>query len=76
MYFVYLIRNTKKQNTYIGYTDNLKRRLYEHRDKNPDVVYYEAYKDKLDAQARERKLKQRGQAVRWLKERLKNSLKK
>lgn len=75
MYYVYVIRNIKTSETYIGYTDDLKRRLREHHDKNPELLYYEAYKNKKDAQERERKLKQRGQSVRWLKRRLKNSLK-
>ena len=74
MYYVYFIENKKEDKTYIGYTENLKRRLYEHRNKKPDLIYYEAYKNKKDACNRERKLKQRGQSIRWLKERLKNSL--
>ena len=74
MYYVYLIRNIETKETYIDYTEDLKRRLYEHLYKNPELIYYEAYKNKLDAQIRERKLKQRGQTVRWLKMRLKNSL--
>jgi putative endonuclease len=74
MYYVYLIKNKKNNKTYIGYTENLKRRLYEHRNKKPDLIYYEAYKNKKDAYNREQKLKQRGQSIRWLKERLKNSL--
>ena len=74
MYYVYLIRNRKENKTYIGYTENLKRRLYEHRNKMPDLIYYEAYKNKKDARNREQKLKQRRQSIRWLKERLKNSL--
>ena len=40
----------------------------------PDLIYYEAYKSKKDAYNREQKLKQRGQSIRWLKERIKNSL--
>ncbi len=74
MHYVYLIKNKKENKTYIGYTEDLKRRLYEHRNKNPELVYYEAYKNKKDARNREQKLKQRGQSIRWLKERLKNSL--
>ena len=74
MYYVYLIKNRKENKIYVGYTENLKRRLYEHRNEKPDLIYYETYKDKKDAHNRERKLKQRGQSIRWLKERLKNSL--
>jgi putative endonuclease len=74
MYYVYVIRNRIKHTIYIGYTNDLKRRIKEHRNKKPDLIYYEAYKSKKDAYNREQKLKQRGQSIRWLKERLKNSL--
>ena len=74
MYYVYLIKNTESNRTYIGYTHSLERRLQEHQDKNPELIYYEAYKSKGDAQNRERKLKQKGQSIRWLKSRLKQSL--
>jgi len=73
MYYVYILRKGDGQ-IYIGYTNDLKRRMAEHKEKRPELIYYEAYKDKLDAQDRERKLKQRGQGVKRLKERIKNSL--
>ncbi len=76
MYYVYLIRNLKTGNTYIGSTNDLKRRLQEHRNKKPDLIYYEAYKDEIDTREREKKLKKRDQTVRRLKERLKYSLRK
>jgi len=74
MFYVYLIRNKQTRELYLGYTDNLPRRLEEHKDKNPDLLYYEAYKARIDAQTREMKLKQRGQGIRWLKSRIKHSL--
>lgn len=74
MYYMYVIRNRDTKETYIGYTDNLKRRINEHKNKNPELIYYEAYKDKRDAQNRERQLKNRGQSIRWLKSRVKYSL--
>jgi len=74
MYYVYLIKNSKTAGTYIGYTSNLKRRIKEHKCKSSELIYYEAYISKEDARGREHKLKQRGQTVRRLKERLKNSL--
>lgn len=74
MFYLYVLKNKNTKETYIGYTNNLKRRFEEHKDKNPELIYYEAYKSQADAQAREWKLKQRGQTVRRLKERLKNSL--
>ena len=81
MYYVYVIIATDKQ-LYIGYTKDLKRRLAEHnagqskftKGKKWTLVYYEAYKSERDARDRESKLKQRGQAVRFLKERIKNSI--
>ncbi len=74
MYYVYVIKNNKERTIYIGYTNNLKRRLKEHKSKIPEVAYYEAYRNELDARERERRLKQRGQAVRHLKQRIKRSL--
>ena len=74
MYYVYLIKNLKTGRTYIGSTNNLSRRLKEHIKKKPELIYYEAYKNEKDARKREEKLKQRGQTVRRLKERLKYSL--
>ena len=75
MYYAYVIRNRLTRETYIGYTDDLRRRIKEHKGKQPELIYYEAYKSEKDARNRERKLKQRGQAVRQLKERIKHSLK-
>mgnify|MGYP001562410453 CR=1 FL=1 len=93
MYYVYVIRKADGK-IYIGYTNDLKRRVSEHKSKTralgkpsarpstnfgalePELIYYEAYKDKIDAQDREKKLKQRGRSIKWLKERIKNSLKK
>lgn len=74
MYYVYFIRNKFTKKTYIGYTNNLGRRLKEHKDKNPELLYYEAYKSEKDARMRELKLKKRGQTIRRLKERLRYSL--
>lgn len=74
MYYVYLIKNQKEDQIYIGYTNDLKRRLKEHKDKNQELIYCKAYKAEKDARLRELKLKQRDQTIRRLKERLKNSL--
>ncbi len=76
MYYVYVVKNRRNnRGTYLGYTNNLRRRISEHKIKNSDLIYFEGYKSELDARTREKKLKQRGQAVRWLKERIKDSLK-
>ena len=74
MYYVYLIKDKFKSETYIGYSNDLKRRLKEHKNKKPEVIYYEAYKSEKDARTREMKLKQRGQTIRRLKEKLSHSL--
>ncbi len=74
MYYVYILKRGDKNSTYIGYTDNLSRRLKEHKAKKPELVYFEAYKDEKDARIRERILKQRGQTIRRLKQRLQYSL--
>lgn len=74
MYYVYIIKNIKTDKTYIGSTNNLRRRIKEHKNKKPELIYYEAYKDERDARQRESKLKQRGQTIRRLKERLRYSL--
>ncbi|MDP2676309.1 MAG: GIY-YIG nuclease family protein [bacterium] len=44
MYYVYILKNQAKSEIYIGYSNDLQRRLKEHRSKNPELVYYEAYK--------------------------------
>lgn len=73
MFYVYLLKDRKLGRTYIGYTNDLKRRLKEHVAKMPELVYYEAFKAEKDARKRELMLKQ-GQTVRRLKERLFESL--
>ena len=65
-YYVYIITNSKKT-LYIGVTNNLKRRIYEHKNKLIDgfskkynltkLVYYEICKDVKNAIAREKQLK-------------------
>ena len=74
MYYAYIIRNKITKETYIGYTHDLEKRFREHKDKNPELIYYEAYKSEKDARDRERKLKHGGQTIRRLKERLRDSL--
>ena len=84
MYYVYVICNTDGM-MYVGYSADLKKRVTQHnsgknkstrsqRWKFPPLIYYEAYLGKADAIRRERSLKQRGQAKRYLKERIHNSL--
>jgi putative endonuclease len=78
MYYVYLLKNLKNRRIYIGWTPDLKRRYNEHKEKDNQwqIVYYEAYLSKQDAQDRERQLKQYGSALGHLKRRINNSLRK
>ena len=81
MYYVYVLLSEAKD-FYVGYTSDLKRRVKEHnsglnestKGKRWKVIYYEAYVGKADALDRERKLKQRGQAKRFLKQRIRRSI--
>ena len=68
---------------YIGYTDDLKKRLNDHnkgkvpstKNRTPlKLVYYEAYASRQDAMFRETNLKLRAKALRQLKNRIKRSL--
>lgn len=78
MYFVYLLKSMKDAHWYIGFTDNIERRLSSHNDgrnistatRRPwELVYYEAYLNKFDALGRERFLKS-GSGHRFLKKQL------
>lgn len=67
MYFVYILTNKSNEVMYIGVTNDLQRRLYEHNNELVDgftkkyhvhkLVYYESYKDVKDAILREKRLK-------------------
>ena len=82
MYYVYVIKNEKDQ-LYFGYTTNLEKRIINHNNNGTkstrghkwEVVYYEAFKSEIDARNRERQLKKHGSGKRWLKERIKESIK-
>jgi putative endonuclease len=83
MFYVYILQGRKDGNVYIGYTSDLRRRLKEHnngestytRSRGPyNLVYYEAYRSRSDAQDREKNLKRFAQACTSLKRRLKGSL--
>ena len=83
MYYTYFIRSKIDGTIYIGYTNNLLKRMKEHnnreskstRKKAPfELIYYEAYKAKADARYRENNLKRFAQAYTQLKKRIRNSL--
>ena len=72
MYYVYVLK-IKYGKLYIGYTGDLRRRLKEHKTKIPELIYYEAYKNKEDATKRERQLKHYKSAWGYLKKRIAKS---
>ena len=67
MYYVYILTNKTNKVMYIGVTNNLQRRLYEHKNSLVDgftkkyrthkLVYYENHKYIHDAILREKQLK-------------------
>ncbi len=84
MFYVYVLKSLKDEELYIGSTNDLKRRFKEHQNgesfstnlRRPfELIYYEAYKNEKDARLREHALKFRGNARRFLKDRMKESLK-
>jgi putative endonuclease len=82
MFYVYAFYDNTKKVFYVGYTNDLKRRVKEHKigktqttSKMADklLVYYEACLSKKDAMEREKQLKT-GFGRGYLKRRLKNYL--
>ena len=79
-FYVYVIESIKSENEiYIGFTQDLKERLVQHNEGLSTstkrympwrLIYYEACRDRLDAERRERYLKT-SQGRRLLKRRLK-----
>ena len=76
MFFVYVLKHPKNSYIYIGYTNNLERRVEEHKVDKPNwkLIYYEAYLSKKDATSREQMLKKYGSSLGHLKKRIKSSL--
>lgn len=67
MFFVYVLENQYDKSWYIGYTNNIKRRVHEHFSGNGcrttamkkgwKLIYFECYGNKKDALGREKFLK-------------------
>ncbi|MDO8496310.1 MAG: GIY-YIG nuclease family protein [bacterium] len=81
MFYFYVLKSTKDNELYFGYTEDLKNRLSQHnsgkvpstRLKKPLIlIYYEAYRSQSDAKHREYSIKLRGNAYLQLKRRIKN----
>lgn len=82
MYYVYVLQNETNSNFYTGFTNDLKRRIAEHREGlnkstanrgKLTLVYYESCINKKDAMHREKYLKA-SWGKRYLKARHKNYL--
>lgn len=68
LYFIYIISNKKNGTLYIGMTNNLARRMYEHKNKLVEgfskkydvckLVHYEMFADPISAIKREKLLKE------------------
>ena len=65
-HYVYILRSLADGNFYVGYTNDLKRRVFQHQaglvrstsERLPiDLVYYEACQSRADATKREKYLK-------------------
>ena len=70
MYYVYILR-IKNNDFYIGYTNDLKKRVKQHKRKDKSqLIYYETYLSEKTTRTRERKLKYYGSAWRALKKRI------
>ena len=66
MFYVYVLQSVIKKKYYIGFTENLKRRIIEHQNGNSvfdrayrpfNLVYIEKYVDKMIAMDREKQIK-------------------
>ncbi len=83
MFYVYILQSKKNKSLYIGYTTDLKKRFEEHNNGESlatkpfrpyTLIFYEAFKNKKDAMAREEYLKS-GWGFRSIKKMLRNYLK-
>ena len=83
MFYVYLLHSLADAGFYIGYSADLKRRLFEHKKgaafatkhRGPwKLIYYEAYVERADAEGRERYLKS-GAGRRFLRKQLRHYFK-
>lgn len=83
MYYIYILKSSKTDKLYIGFTHNIPDRLKEHNQQKSlatkaftpyELIYSEGYRSKADAVKREKNLKYFGQAYRRLKDRISDSL--
>jgi putative endonuclease len=83
MFYVYVLKSQKDGMSYIGSTNDLRRRVKEHnsglvistKPRQPlELVYYEAYKSENDARKREWSLKLKSRAYAQLRKRIKDCI--
>ena len=72
MFYVYLLKKPKFNYIYIGFTNDLRRRIKQHTRNKPGykLVYYEAYLSEKDARRREQHFKKYGSALGHLKKKI------
>lgn len=82
MYYLYVLSLRNKQ-IYIGFTNNLNKRLGEHNDSKVfttskylpvKLIYYECYLSQKDAIQREKMIKRFGSTYSHLKQRISHSI--
>jgi putative endonuclease len=74
-FYCYILTNKNRTVIYIGYTENLKRRIIEHSQgigagftkkyNVTDLIYFEEFEHKVDAKKRESQLKNWHKAWKW-----------
>ena len=83
MYNNYVLYSKKDNNFYVGYTNDLKKRIQDHKDGKVEstkyrlpivLIYYESCLNRYDAIKRERYLKS-GMGKKYIRNRLKNYFK-
>jgi putative endonuclease len=83
MHYVYVLKSEKDDSLYIGYANNVIKRVDEHnkglcistKGKRPlHLLYYEAYSSEQDARTREMRLKRFKNSYKELVKRIQNSL--
>jgi len=83
MFYVYVLKSKKDNKLYFGYSENLKRRISEHKRGKVDntkhrlpveLIYYESYRNINDAKEREKSFKNSGSVYNGLVKRIKRSI--
>lgn len=83
MYYFYILKSKIDSKLYYGFTSDLRKRMQQHNEgesrstkaRRPlELMYYEAYRSKLDAYDREQQIKKNGKAKGQLLRRIKASI--